>query len=58
MTWKLIKEKFVKAILCDVDAVADPEPSDKRARGGRGARGGGGGHLDPVTRRGSGLSLV
>ena len=30
-------------MLCDVDAVADPEPSDKRGQGGGGARKGGGG---------------
>ena len=36
MTWKLIKEEFVKAILCDVDAVADPDLQIKGGGGGGG----------------------
>ena len=54
MTCRLKKEKFVKAILCDVDAVTDP---DLRIRGGGGwgERGGIRGYPDPEIRRGSGL---
>ena len=38
MSWRLKKEKFVKAILCDVDAVADPDLQIKG--GGEGGWGG------------------